>query len=225
MPELHALEQVLDDPAKAAVALMQFASDNSDGRCRKKLIDWVAFSRVHGVWFSFTRWEKLKLVDVSEYLEDQTGHGKSREEAMAAWESLVRDETIKREGSDVKLKLWLSEATTRFGDTTRYVDPGVAEGSRPLRMPQQVTGSIFLSLLTARPPAATTVVLGFVIQSRVGRQQQPHGSVSRKGSHRQQLSHSSPSTPSHMVPPPRGMKKADVVMAAPSSGTKSEADS
>ena len=62
--KLSELQQVLGDPHKASLALSDFAAENCDGAFRKKLIDWVSFTRRHGVRLHSAHLSRERNLDV-----------------------------------------------------------------------------------------------------------------------------------------------------------------
>lgn len=129
---LKTVEEVLADPAKAAMALSDFARENPAGRFRKKLIDWTSFSQKFGKRAEVRMRGTEELMDVSDFVYWQRTKGKSEEEAMTSWKEHLESD-LDREGEGANTKLWIVKNKQRFKDTVHYKDEGMEEGSKPIK--------------------------------------------------------------------------------------------
>lgn len=129
---LKTVEEVLADPAKAAMALSDFARENPAGRFRKKLIDWTSFSQKFGKRAEVRMRGTEELMDVSDFVYWQKTKGKSEEEAMTLWKEHLESD-LDREGEGANTKLWIVKNKQRFKDTVHYKDEGMEEGSKPIK--------------------------------------------------------------------------------------------
>ncbi|CAK9036130.1 Uncharacterized protein SCF082_LOCUS21603 [Durusdinium trenchii] len=102
-PELTSYNQVMNDPSKAKIAIEDFMRDNPEGSGRKRLIDWAAWKRDHGV-----------------------------AESDAAFKELLQG-PYDREGEGPLTKLWVPKHKERMRDRTHFVESSVTEGSKQLK--------------------------------------------------------------------------------------------
>lgn len=96
-PELTSYNQVMNDPSKAKIAIEDFMRDNPEGSGRKRLIDWAAWKRDHGVRLSYTVREGEELLDIDDYYVMRSlPRGKSRAESDAAFKELLQGLMIEK---------------------------------------------------------------------------------------------------------------------------------
>lgn len=159
-PEVEALQQILTCPHKAQLALTDFAASNCDGAFRKKLIDWLAFKRRHGVRVSITQRENETLMGVSEFLAHKRSARDSRTTiedcdatAMAEWQRMLNDTRSEIIGSGANAQIWVQQLQTRFRDRTRFIENGMEEGSRNIRNPNAQQVGDLLNHITGSAPS------------------------------------------------------------------------
>ena len=132
-PELTSYNQVMNDPSKAKIAIEDFMRDNPEGSGRKRLIDWAAWKRDHGVRLSYTVREGEELLDIDDYYVMRSlPRGKSRAESDAAFKELLQG-PYDREGEGPLTKLWVPKHKERMRDRTHFVESSVTEGSKQLK--------------------------------------------------------------------------------------------
>lgn len=130
---LQVFNEVMGDPAKAQVAIADFERENPEGQFRKRVIDWGAFQRRHGVRTSWTMREEEVQVDVTGYwMSVGMPKGVTREESDAEFWEKARVSTDK-EGEGANTRLWVAQPKRRMRDETRYVDNEFVEGSKQVK--------------------------------------------------------------------------------------------
>ena len=128
--ELAALSQVLEDPHRLKLAILDFEKNNViEGKFRYKKLDWAIFKRVYGVRVSFTVREGEEQMDKAEHEEYFLGKSKSQTWIDSDWNTLLANaKDDDKEGTGANLKLWVPLRKQRFRDRTRFQE-GAAEQS------------------------------------------------------------------------------------------------
>ena len=129
---MEAVEHALSDPAKAKLALEDFARLNPPGRFRKGLVDWTVFVQRFGKRMEVRTRQGEELMDITDYLKWQCkDRGVSEEDAMDKWAKLLEsDLDMEGDGTPGGTSIWIPQNKQRFKDVIRYKDQAVEEGSK-----------------------------------------------------------------------------------------------
>lgn len=134
--EMKSFNEIFSDPFKAEMAINKFRKENFiDGKFRKKLIDWASWKRTFGVRVSYTTRTPEELWDFTDYKDHHSRRGKTDTWVISAWQALVDDRKVEREGEGTDVKLWLPTKKTRFKEVTQYIDTVEEEGGKQLKDP------------------------------------------------------------------------------------------
>eukprot|EP00913_Durusdinium_trenchii_P025515 g23949.t1 len=121
-PETKSFMQIMSDPSRAQAAIEDFIRENPEGTSRKKLVDWVAWKRDHGVRIAYTVREGEVLLGIDDYfLERSKPKGMSRADSDAEFKELLKGH-YDREGEGALTKLWLPKFKERMRDRSHYID-------------------------------------------------------------------------------------------------------
>lgn len=132
-PETKSFMQIMSDPSRAQAAIEDFIRENPEGTSRKKLVDWVAWKRDHGVRIAYTVREGEVLLGIDDYfLERSKPKGMSRADSDAEFKELLKGH-YDREGEGALTKLWLPKFKERMRDRSHYIDASVSENSKQLK--------------------------------------------------------------------------------------------
>ena len=95
-------------PIKAKSAIERFQKENPEGRFRKKLIDWGAWTKAFGVRVAKIEQEEDVLMDDTDYIAWATvWRLMTREDARATWKELVSDPDHPGEGCGAERELYI----------------------------------------------------------------------------------------------------------------------
>ncbi|CAE7239963.1 unnamed protein product [Symbiodinium sp. CCMP2456] len=127
-----AVEAALGDPAKAQLALDDFARNNPSGKFRKSLIDWSAFTQSFGKRAEFRVRNNEEQMDVTDFVKWQKGRGLTDEEALQKWKDLLETD-VEREGEGHDTKVWVVRNKQRFRDQIRFNESALKESSKQVK--------------------------------------------------------------------------------------------